>query len=62
VYPDTRTPQGNAAIRFVEYMLGLAAVLILVDGPAFELQKRPQLRLPFAYFAKGGYDDGIHNG
>jgi hypothetical protein len=25
VYRDTRTPQGNAAIRFVEYILGLAA-------------------------------------
>jgi len=29
VYRDAGTPQGSAAIRFVDYMLGLAAVLIL---------------------------------
>jgi len=33
-------------------------------GPSFKLQKPPQLRVPrpFAYFAKGGYDDGLHFG
>src|SRR5208282_2844604 len=31
--PRSRTPQENAAIRFVEYMLGLAAVLILHCRP-----------------------------
>jgi len=42
-YRDARTPHGSAAIRFVDYMLGLAAVLILHcrqsrDGSAVRFQ------------------------
>ena len=44
-YRDAGTPQGNAAIRFVEYMLGLAAVLFLHCRPTgsnpFHPSRRP---------------------
>ena len=33
MYRDAGTPQGSAAIRFVDFMFGLAAVLILHCRP-----------------------------
>ena len=35
-YRDAGTPHGSAAIRFVDYMLGLAAVLILLCSTFFQ--------------------------
>src|SRR4029077_5412464 len=44
-YRDAGTPHGSAAIRFVDYMLGLAALLILhcrlIGSNPFHPSRRP---------------------